>query len=209
MILIVFLKSVTERFELLGPLRGIFPFLNKGRGCRSSFLQKCFDDAPHSVGAAAKRPPCDKTRAIPNGVLEEEIVATIAHLAWRRRNLATLRIAERAQQHVTQIRNEMMLMDHDAPRSDKSDDFDKIFTEKWCAAESKAREELGEAYSLVEMGEAATVGGLVRGLEVQARLDAMIDKCLKRLLFLRGLKSLTIESSSSPPPRLTGPSKVA
>jgi len=103
----------------------------------------------------------------------------------------------------------MIPMDYGVTKSDKSDDFDKTFTEKWRAAESKAREELGEAYSLVEMGEEATVGGLVRGLEVQARLDAMIDKCLKRLLFLRGLKSLTIEPSSSPPPRLTGPSKVA
>ena len=35
----------------------------------------------------------------------------------------------------------------------------------------------------------------MRDLEVQDRLDAMIDKCLKRLLFLRGLKSI---SASSP-----------
>jgi hypothetical protein len=146
---------------------------------------------------------------IPHGVLEEEIVATIAHLAWRRRNLATLRIAERAQQHVTKIQNAMIPTDYGFPKSDKSDDFDKTFTERWCAAENKAREELGELYGLVEMGDEATIDGLIRNLVVQERLDAMIDKCLKRLLFLRGLKSLTIEPSSSPPPRLTGPSQTA
>jgi hypothetical protein len=110
---------------------------------------------------------------------------------------------------MTQIRNAMIPMDYGVPKSDKSDDFDKTFTEKWSAAENKAREELGELYGLVEMGDEATIDGLIRDLVVQERLDAMIDKCLKRLLLLRGLKSLTIESSSSPPPRLPGPSKAA
>ena len=141
----------------------------------------------------------------PNGALQEETVETIAHLVWRRKNFGTFRIAERAQQRMIQIRNEMIPMDDGVPRSDKSDDFDKTFTDKWHAAESKAREELGEAYSLVEMGEAATVAGLMRDLAVLERLDAMIDKYLKRLLFLKGLESLTIASPSSPPPRLTGP----
>jgi hypothetical protein len=31
---------------------------------------------------------------------------------------------------------------------------------------------------------------LLQDLEVEGRLNALIDKCLKRLLFLRGLKSL-------------------
>ena len=106
-----------------------------------------------------------------------------------------------------QIWNEMFPMDDGVPRSDQSDDFDKTFTDKWHAAESQAREELGELYDLAEMGEEVTIDGLMRDLVVQERLDAMIDKCLKRLLFLKGLQSL--ESPSSPPPRLTGPSKAA
>jgi hypothetical protein len=145
----------------------------------------------------------------PNGALEDETVASMAHLLWRRKNLATFRIAERAQQRMTQIRDVIVPMDYGMPKPDKSDDFDKTFSEKWRAAEDQAREELGELYGLVEVGEEATVDCLIRDLVVQERLDAMIDKCLKRLLFLRGLKSISAASSSSPPQRLAGPSKAA
>ena len=34
-------------------------------------------------------------------------------------------------------------------------------------------------------------------LTTQERLDAMIDKCMKRLLFLRGLKSMARSSASA------------
>jgi hypothetical protein len=102
----------------------------------------------------------------------------------------------------------MVPMDYGELSSDKSDDFDKAFTDKCHGADCKTREELGELYGLVEMGEEATVDGLMKDLVVQERLDAMIDKYLKRLLFLKGLQSLTIESPSSPAPRLTGSPKA-
>ena len=82
----------------------------------------------------------------PIGALENEIVATIMYLLWRRKNLATFRIAERAQQRMTQIRSAMDPIDYSVSKSDQPDDFDKIFTEKWRAAESEAREKL-EKYS--------------------------------------------------------------
>ena len=123
---------------------------------------------------------------IPNGVLEDEIIATMAHLTWRKRNLATQRIAECAEQHVAQIRNAIISMHHDLLASDNADNVDDSFTEKWHAAEDKLREELGELYSLVEMGDEATFEGLLRSLATLERLDLMIDKCLKRLLFVRG-----------------------
>jgi hypothetical protein len=44
----------------------------------------------------------------------------------------------------------------------------------------------GDAYELAELGEVATVDRLLQDLAVVERLDALIDKCLKRLLFLRG-----------------------
>ena len=75
------------------------------------------------------------------------------------------------------------------------------------AAENQVRKELGERYSLVEIDETATVDRLLQDLTVEERLDAMIDKCLKRLI--QGLKSL---SPASPPlqaapatPRIPGP----
>jgi len=76
--------------------------------------------------------------------------------------------------------------------------------------EEAAREELGPTYRLVEVGNAATFGGLSEDLDIQERLDNAIEKCLKRLLFLRGLKSISsTSSSSSPQPRLSGPDKAA
>ena len=43
---------------------------------------------------------------VPSGVLEDDIVMTIARLVWRKQNLATLRIAERAQSRRVTIWNE-------------------------------------------------------------------------------------------------------
>lgn len=146
----------------------------------------------------------------PNGALEDDIVATITHLLWRKRNLGTFRIAEFARQHVREIRATMIpAIDYGAPKSDESVEFEKAFIEKSEAAECRGRKELGEQYALVEMGEEATFDRLLKHLEVQERLDAMIDKCLKRLLFVRGLKSISLASTSVTPERLPGPSKAA
>ena len=70
----------------------------------------------------------------------------------------------------------------DVPKSDEFVNFERTFIEKWQAAQTQARKELGKLYALVEMGEEATVDGLISDLVVQERLDAMIDKCLKHLL---------------------------
>ena len=42
----------------------------------------------------------------PSGALEDHIVMTIAHLTWRKKNLATLRISELAQDRREAIVNE-------------------------------------------------------------------------------------------------------
>jgi hypothetical protein len=95
----------------------------------------------------------------PTGVLEDDIVATITRLVWRKQNLAPVRRADLARE--------------------------------------------------------SELGRLLEDLGVEARLDALIDKCLKRLLFVRGLKSLPTASSSAPPQpipepqRIPGPTKAA
>jgi hypothetical protein len=91
----------------------------------------------------------------------------------------------------------------------ESVEFERTFPEKWHAAESQARNELGELYALVEMGEEATLDHLMKQLEVQDRLDAAIDRCIKRLLLVRGVKSMSIGSTSAPPQSLPSPSKAA
>jgi len=140
----------------------------------------------------------------PNGALENDIVATMARLLWRKENLATLRIAEFAQRHSDQL----------VRKADYSsyvvfDDPDPAKREEAIqAAKDRAREELGDAHELVEIGEAATIDGLMNDLDVLDRLDAMVDRCVKRLLMVRGLKSMSAASSSAPPEPLAGPWKA-
>ena len=126
------------------------------------------------------------------------------HLLWRGKNLGTFRVAELAQRRMTKIRS-AMVPEIGPPKSEEAVEFESNFIEKWQAAESQARKELGELYALVEMGEEATVERLMKDLEVQDRLDAMIDKCLKRLLFVRGLKSISNAPASAPRGRITRP----
>ena len=77
------------------------------------------------------------------------------------------------------------------------------------AAEDQARKELGDTYELAEIYEIASIDSLMKDLEILDRLDAVFDKCVKRLLMVRGLKSITTESSSTPPQHLVGPSRAA
>lgn len=137
----------------------------------------------------------------PQGALEEEIVKAIAHCVWRRRNLATFRVAKRAQRYMRQMSAAAMQASDDAsPSGHDPADLERRFMQKWNALEGQAREELGEFYALVEMGEEATFDGLRDELEVQSRLDATIDRCIKRLLLVRGLKSMSIGPASHPAP---------
>jgi hypothetical protein len=148
----------------------------------------------------------------PVGALEDDIAATITRLLWRKQNLATLRIAVVARERDGRIQMQKLsfltqdLSDFDVPRAQREAAKQ--------AAEEQARDELGETYALVEIGEkTATVDRLLQDLAVEERLDATIDKCLKRLLFLRGVKSLSSSSAPSQPAPVTshisGPKKVA
>jgi hypothetical protein len=144
----------------------------------------------------------------PNGALENDIVTTMAHLLWRKKNLATFRIAELAQDRCRQIRDEKYTwIEEDPPvlLGIRFKPVDPVVRDAAIrAAEDQARKELGEIYELEEIGETATVDHLMKDLEVQERLDAMIDKCVKRLLMVRGVKSMSLPSTSAAPQRLPG-----
>ncbi len=90
----------------------------------------------------------------PNGRLEKELVAVLAHLFWRRGNLGTFRVAEAAQRRMAQIRSAIPSV-MDVSASDQSVEAEKAFNQKCQAAEDQGRKELGELYVLVEMGEQA------------------------------------------------------
>jgi hypothetical protein len=143
----------------------------------------------------------------PDGSLEDEIVLSIAHYLWRQKNLGIFLNAERAQQRVNKIRDALVgSLTGVASKSEEPREFEKTFKRRWQAAEDQAREELGEFYDLAEMGEDATLEGLAKRLAIQERLDAAIDRCLRRLLFVRGLKSLPSPPNRAPQQRLSGPS---
>jgi hypothetical protein len=123
----------------------------------------------------------------PVGAFEHGIVANMARLLWRKSNLATFRMPTLVQRRVFQI-----LRKHGG-RDDRGEEGPE-----WLAALEEARKELGDACDLIEIRDTATVQSLLADLKIEERLDAMIDKCLKRLLFVRGLKSLPAARSSAP-----------
>jgi len=139
----------------------------------------------------------------PGGALEEDIVATIAGLVWRKQNLATLRRAQRAQSRYAEIISEKFDALPPGVTIKSIDHIDPAIKEKTIqAAQEQAQKELGEAYKLVEIGETASFDQLVTELKVMEYLDSLIDRLLKRLLYLRGLKSISPASCSAHPARL-------
>jgi hypothetical protein len=71
------------------------------------------------------------------------------------------------------------------------------------AADAEARKELGDKYELIEIGAIATLDHLMKEIAVEDRLDVMIDRCMKRLLLSRGLKSLAPAARIASPPLVT------
>ena len=105
----------------------------------------------------------------------------ITRLRWRKQNLATLRISERAQN-----RRKAVVMRNLSPASDDflSLALASVFLEREKASRlaaereiEEAQEELGELYELTEIGEAATFDGLTKELDILERLDAAINRC--------------------------------
>jgi hypothetical protein len=143
----------------------------------------------------------------PTGALEEDIVADIARLTWRKQNLATFRIAELAKARHQNIIYEKVPYDGPPPIS-FTDVDPAVAREGYRAAEEQARQELGDIYKLIEIGEPATIGGLKKELEIKERLDGLIYKCLKQLLAVRGVKSLSPASSSVSTRQISGPRKA-
>jgi hypothetical protein len=142
----------------------------------------------------------------PNGPLEEDIVATIARLMWRKQNLATYRRAELARDHRNAIKQKKMsqaglsapVMDY---RLASEASNEGAWKEAERAAEADAQKELADSYVLIEIGAIATLDYFNKELAVEDRLDAMIDRCLKRLLLCRGLRSLAPPAQIPPPPQ--------
>jgi hypothetical protein len=144
----------------------------------------------------------------PAGAYEDEIVADMAGLIWRKRNLATFRMAQQAQRYYENIRREKEPEPTLKPMPGyatleqilgmKPPDPVKVKAAAQ-AAVAQARKELGWAYEFVDFGEVATIDRLKEEIDVRGRLDAMLDGCVKRLLHVRGLKSISPASHAAQP----------
>jgi predicted transcriptional regulator len=143
------------------------------------------------------------TELCPSGAIEDDAVANIARLLWRKKNLRTLSTAELAQERYSEILTENVDADFSIENSAKCE-------EQMRFANDLAQKELGGIYELVEAGEASTFDGLSKELDIQERLDAAISRCLKRLLLVRGIKSISETSlPTSGQKRIADPSKAA
>ena len=152
----------------------------------------------------------------PSGVLENDIVMTITRLLWRKQNLDTLHIAEHARRRCGESTNSGEKIYKDSfstPRSGKKRRTRRTDEENWRIEEEKReariREKFGDDYKLVELGEATTFDGLRKELDIIERLDSAITRCLKQLLLVRGVKSISAAPSSASSKRISGPPKAA
>jgi hypothetical protein len=77
------------------------------------------------------------------------------------------------------------------PIGEESEEVQAAREEAQHAARERAQKELGDLYELTSV-DIATDDGLLAELAIEERLDALIDKCIKRLLMVRGVKSVAI-----------------
>lgn len=142
---------------------------------------------------------------VPNGAFEDDLIMTVARLIWRRSRLGILNTAEHGHKRCSEIlfeksneaflvQEESILAKHKSVRQ---------------AAEEQAQNELGDAYELTQIGDAATFDGLKKELEIRERLDAAIARCLKILLLARGVKSVSAAPPSPSPKCINGSSEAA
>jgi hypothetical protein len=124
----------------------------------------------------------------PHGPCEEEIVYAIACLMWRKGNIVTLRKAELAKKHLSDVVASKAAEATSASNSPTEQPDAKAIVR---SAEKSVRKELGDLYDLIEVGHASSLDGLAEDLTIEAKFDEVIDKKLKRLLHLRGIKSMS------------------
>src|SRR5262245_29540391 len=72
-----------------------------------------------------------------------------------------------------------------------------------------ARRDIGLFYEFTNIGDTATFDGLTEELNIRSHLDAAITRCIKQLLMVRGIKSLSADVQPSSQKRIPGPSKAA
>jgi hypothetical protein len=145
----------------------------------------------------------------PVGRLEKDIVEQIVALEWRRQNLFTYDLAQRASARRDAIRSklipEIRYVTGLAKFAFEPDPENPTPEELHAAsrrAEKRIRSELGAAVELVEIGEVATPEHLEKRLTILDRLEAVITRLYKKLAYVRAIKSMAPPSLPAPSPPL-------
>src|SRR5262249_53967685 len=112
--------------------------------------------------------------------LEEDIVADVARLFWREGKLATRRISELAKARRKQICSLKSIV--------------------W--GNEQTRPKLRDIHEINEIWEKGTPDGLMKELDLVDRLQGMINRCLKQLLMVHGVKSLSSTAASESTPQI-------
>jgi hypothetical protein len=135
--------------------------------------------------------------------IDQDIVTNIARLIWRKQNMASYGLAAAAHARVEKINGELIprqrtkytvsLPSYEEPVGEPP--TPEEIRAGAAAAKEQIHKELGEFAKLAEMSGSLTFDNLHKELSLIDRIDGMIDRCLKRLLFIRGLKSITASAS--------------
>jgi hypothetical protein len=146
----------------------------------------------------------------PQGPLETDIVANIARLVWRKQNLETLRIAKFARAHFEWIMKQIPKdeMDFELLPTVTIKKVDPAVREAAVdAAVRQAKKELGYTITFIENRDIATYDGLGDELEIEEKINGLIEKSLKRLFLVKGMKSISATSIPAVPAPIDGPRK--
>ena len=108
-------------------------------------------------------------------------------LMWRKQNLETVHMAALLRCRLLKAVNEISAARFPAQATITTHPQSQEIIE---LAKAQVCEEFGDVSALLEAGEAAGFASLIEVLDLDERLDGMIDKCLRRLLLVRGVKSL-------------------
>jgi hypothetical protein len=132
----------------------------------------------------------------PSGRSEEIVVRNLADFMWRRENLVTYRLAHHARSReyvIYSVLQPRSLLDTNLgfePETRGPEELKALRDE----ADQRAQRELAPVQELIDIGKAATPDELLKDLELFDRLDAAIARCLKQLLLMRGVKSISASS---------------
>jgi predicted DNA-binding transcriptional regulator AlpA len=139
----------------------------------------------------------------PNGLVERDIVLTIARLLWRKQNLASFETGKlvniRFRQILEEEKKRREIPHSPSPMLVKGENRAPL-EEAWRAAQTQTRSELGDwDWDEFRDDDFGTIERLMKDLELVERLDAVIYKCLRRLLMVRGVKSMALAPPTEPP----------